>query len=251
MSGGVDGAAGAGPEPRFGAVVAADLLALAGLHDRELTAERVVEIQAAGFPSSLGLRLISPAGLAALELTGLGVAELGHDEESLSRYAADYADIYLTHGLRASPYESVWLDEENLAMQAPMFETRAWYGRFGLSAPDWRTRADDHLVFQLHFVAHLMEAVEGGAGEAADFLDGHLLRWIGRFAGRVSGRCEVSFYAGLAALTAAYVEELRDLLAVALDRPRPSPEAVEKAAGQRASVEVEVPRYVPGSAPSW
>jgi TorA maturation chaperone TorD len=208
-----------------------------------------------GFPSSIALRLESPAGVAALELTGLGVADLRQDEDALARYAADYADIYLTHGLRASPCESVWLDQESLAMQAPMFETRAWYRRFGLVVPDWRMRADDHLVFQLQFVAHLMGSVEGAADEAARFLDQHLLRWVDRFAARVSARCATPFYAGLADLTAAYVEELRDLLAEALGMPRPAPEALEQPAGGQAnveaSVEVPAPRYVPGTGPSW
>ena len=46
---------------------------------------------------------------------------------------ADFAGIYLTHALRASPCESVWLDEENLMMQGPSFAVRDCYRRHGLS----------------------------------------------------------------------------------------------------------------------
>jgi TorA maturation chaperone TorD len=49
------------------------------------------------------------------------------------------------------------------------------------------------------------------------------LRWIEEFAERVADRCSTRFYAGLALLTAAYLDELRDLLARLLDQPRPAP----------------------------
>jgi hypothetical protein len=83
-------------------------------------------------------------------------------------------------------------------------------------------------------------------------LDEHLLRWVDDFALRVASRCETRLYAGLALLTAAYLEELRDLLAEILGVPRPSPEEVaERLRPDRpAPVEVEGP-YLPGVAPSW
>jgi hypothetical protein len=53
----------------------------------------------------------------------------------------------------ASPSESYWLDDDHLACQAPMFELRERYAGRGLGVPDWRKRPDDHLVFQLQFLA--------------------------------------------------------------------------------------------------
>ena len=53
------------------------------------------------------------------------VATIGLGDGERDELAADFAAIYLTHGLSASPYESVWLDEEGLAMQGPMFQTLA------------------------------------------------------------------------------------------------------------------------------
>ena len=94
----------------------------------------------------MGARAHRALGLLRAGLTDIP-SSLG--AESLDRLAADYADIYLTNGLRASPCESVWLDEDGLVMQGPMFDVRACYSRHGLAVPDWRRRSDDHLVHQL------------------------------------------------------------------------------------------------------
>jgi TorA maturation chaperone TorD len=59
--------------------------------------------------------------------------------------AADYAGIYLTHAMRAAPYESVWRDEDQLMMQAPTFAVREFYTRHGMVVQNWRHQPDDHL----------------------------------------------------------------------------------------------------------
>ena len=187
--GGGDGSDGA--VRLFRVAAADDLRLLAALHDRELDSARLMALWQECYEDFLGLRLVGEPGRRALALLREGLTDIPASlgAESLDRLAADYADIYLTHGLRASPYESVWLDEESLVMQAPMFDVRAWYGRHGLVVPDWRERNDDHLVHQLQFLAHLLAPDEGeGAdlAEVARFLDDHLLLWIDRFAERVA-----------------------------------------------------------------
>jgi len=83
-------------------------------------------------------------------------------------------------------------------------------------------------------------------------MDEHLLRWIGEFARRIGQRCSTRFYAGLALLTAAYLDELRDLLAELTDDPRPTPEEIEERMKPKLSMPVAGPEsFVPGAAPSW
>jgi TorA maturation chaperone TorD len=243
----------------FRAAAADDLRLLAALHDRELDAERLMALWQDGYEDFLGLRLVGEPARRALGLLREGLTDIpaGLDAESLDRLAADYANIYLTHGLRASPYESVWFDEEGLVMQAAMFDLRAWYGRHGLAVADWRERSDDHLVHQLQFLAHLLAPDEGeGAdlSEVARFLDEHLLLWIDRFAERVARRCETRFYAGLALLTAAWLDELREILADLAQVPRLTAEEIEVRQRPRAVMAVAVPppsAFVPGSGPVW
>src|SRR6516165_8169299 len=219
----------------LGTAVREDLCALATLHDREIDAATLVELKRRDFPVNFGLRLRSEEGRRAAELMYEAVAGLPEilDASVLDELAVDFADIYLTFVLRAAPTESPWLDPDHLERQEPMFAVRAYYRRHGLKVLDWSKRSDDHLVPQLLFLAHLFMSPDMAAlREAACFLDEHLRRWIGRFAARVAQRCGTPFYAGLALLTAAYIEEIRDLLSSLLRDPAPSRAVLEALANQ-------------------
>lgn len=237
----------------FCAGVALDLMTLAQLHDRELQTDAVQALQKESFPQSLALRLQSDRGVELVAMISAAVTSMPVGQADLDELAADFASIYLNHGYGASPYESVWLDEDGLAMQQPMFDVRESYARQGLSAPDWRKRADDHLVFQLQFIATMLEAEDGiGLPDVACFLDEHTLRWIPDFATRVGQRAATPFYAGLAMLTATYLDELRDVIALVLDEPRPTAEEIERRTRRVSETPLPMPNgYVPGTAPSW
>ena len=238
---------------QFRAAVALDLDILALLHNAELDDATIARLAEAGFPGELGLQLESPAAGAALDLTRRAFAALEQPlgQSARDELAADYAAIYLTYGYQASPCESVWLDQENLGMQAPMFQVRAFYRLFDRAAENWRMRPDDHLCLELQFLAALLRDTHPEAlPEAARFLDEHLLRWLPLFARRVTSRCATPLYAGAASLTEAYCEELRDLLAGVLGQPRPSSEEVESRMKPRTS-HLPTLAYLPGSAPGW
>lgn len=238
----------------FRAAAAQDLTDLAALHDREVDAAALDRLRATAEQGLLRLRLVNEDSRAALFLLDEALAGLPAviDGALIDALAADYADIYLTYGLRAAPNESVWLDEDNLAMQAPMFEVRALYQRHGLQVPDWRRRADDHLVHELQFLAHLLDPESGDTlGEAAAFLDEHLLLWAPDFAARVAQRCATPFYAGLAAITAAYLDELRELLEQILGQPRTPREEIEERRRRAKEPDPAPAAFVPGSAPTW
>lgn len=236
----------------FRQAVADDLAILARLHHQELDDDGIAELRRLGFPATLGLLLESYEGQGAqLALEqALEVFPEPLPDDWRDELAADYAAIYLTYAYRASPCESVWLDQENLGMQAPMFEVRAFYRLFHRVAADWRQRPDDHLVLELQFLSALFREDHPQAlAEAARFLDTHLMRWLPRFAQRVSARCNTAFYAAAARLTAAYCDELRDLLVHILGQARPSPEAVEAAMTPRP--EAAPINFMPGLAPTW
>lgn len=219
--------------------VAADLRLLADLHAIELTRERFRELQEIDFPGTQAF----PAELS---------------DALMDELASDFADIYLNGKFHSSPQESVWLDDEELVCQQPMFEVREWYARHELAAPNWRRMADDHLVNELLFVAYLLDKASTEDDkqvlmELAQFMDEHLLRWLLPFGQRVSQRCATAFYATLALETAAYCEHIRDLLADILEVPRESHEAIEERLQSRkfAASTAQPMHYYPGSAPSW
>ena len=239
------------------AAVAADLELLAALHDCEPTREWLEAARTCALQEQLGLVLESETGRAALAALDAAVAELPPEigPETLDALAAEYANIYFRYLYRAAPTKSVWLDEDSLERQAPMFAVKDWYRRHNLTSQDWAKRPDDHLVVELRFLSYLFANARTpeDLAEAAQFLDEHLLRWAWNFARRVAAESPSPYFAAAVLLTDAYLEELRDQLAAAADLPRRVPEPA--ASGNPKEPELtcadEVRPYVPGTAPGW
>jgi TorA maturation chaperone TorD len=204
---------------------AEDLRALAWLHACERSPQTLAALYANGFPATLTLVTRHDPWLRCMDAALKALAGAPCDDEeqasipasSEDDLAADFAAIYLTHALRASPHESVWRDEDHLMLQQPSFAVRAFYRRHGLQAADWRQRADDHLVTELEFTALLLE--RGELKEAARFLNTHLMTWLPSFATRVAQRAATPFYAALAGITLTACENCAALLPAATVLP--------------------------------
>lgn len=241
------------------ASVSRDFELLARLNDREPTAELIHGLRSVPSRDWFGVRLRSDCAVSACSLLDDALDAMPHpvDEAKLNELAADHAAIYLIHSYRAPPTESPWLDKDQLERQEPMFELAQWYRRYGLAAVNRQLRSDDHMVLQLQFLSHLFATpdldMQASAQEAARFLDQHLLRWIGSFATRVASRCETPYYCGVATLTHAYLEEVRDILADRYALARPQPDEVPDQLRQASSPndDEDAAPYVPGIAPSW
>ena len=237
----------------FRARVAEDLMLLAKLHDSEPDKALIEELNKLEFPQSLTLLPETGPANEAMLLMKQTLLEIKTSEQQsvMDDLAADYAAIYLTHSFSASPEESVWLDEDSLMCQDSMFQVRSWFETYGLGIENWRVRPDDHLVYQLQFIATLLildnesESIE----KAAAFMDEHLLRWLGNFAERVLERCDTTYFASIAAITATYCEELRDTLAKMINKPRPTREEIDiRMRPNQGQQEVEV-SFMPGMGP--
>lgn len=225
------------------------LALLVRLLDREADAELIAglrRIDAPGFFSALmpvGQGQDAADGLA----TALGLLPDPVDQETLDRMAADFADCFLTHGYRISPSASVWMTIESLERQQPMFDVRDWYAHYGISVPDWRKRADDHLVHLLQFVQTLAEMTDPVAAmDAAHFMDRHVLPWVPEYGRIMAVRCATPFMQAVGALLATYPDALRDLLEAVTGIARdiaPLP--------QEAKQDPDEAVYIPGAAPSW
>lgn len=240
------------------AALAEDAATLALLQDRELTPSILADLRQVGFPVNLGLVPDGEACLAAFELMRMAVLSSppANDAGALDELAADFAGIYLTGAFGASPCESYWLSDDHLVCQDAMFDLRAIYAGHGLAAPDWRRRPDDHLVFQLQFLARRLEAASSDDDwrALAEFMDFHLLRWLPDFSRRVAERCATMFYAALVLLTDAWLEQVRTLITDQLGEPRPSREEIALRLGSQREAEPEpVPvAFVPGGLrPGW
>lgn len=254
---------GAPPSPadvmRAGAALADDLMLLARLADREVDADVIEALRSAPVAAWFSLKLDGVEFDEAASLFAQAFAEMPEpvDTGALDELAAEFAAIYLTHHYRASPNESVWRDDEGLERQQAMFAVRAWYQRHGVSAPDWRRRADDHLVHELEFLASLIRdaGTTGALDAAARFLREHPLVWVRAFARTVVMRCRLSFYAGVGLLTAIYLDHLAQVLGETLGCDMtPAPiEGQVGAPSQGATLTCADPASIPvqGAGPGW
>ena len=233
------------------------LAPLIRLHDAEPDAALVDALRQGGYADLAGALLEGREDAAAATafarvLDGL-VPPLA--EAVLDEMAADYADAYLNHGFRAAPSGSVWMTEDHLERQEPMFQVRGFYDHYGLSVPDWRKRADDHLVPELQFVAHLLRlGTPEALADAEAFLDQHLLPWLPDFCLRIAGSARHPFLAAAAVLTRALLLALRDDLAGVTGRPvhilRHAWATEADRAEAQARAEEDRP-FVPGATESW
>lgn len=236
-----------------------DLLGLiVRLHDREADLPLLEGLRAADLAEPLGALLARSSDPGAAEALGQALAGLAaHPGIGVfDGLACDFADIYLTHGLRIAPSGSVWLTEEHLERQQPMFDVRAWYEHYGIAVPDWRLRADDHVVHELQFVQHLLALGDADAlADAALFMDRHLLPWVPDFCRAIEARARTAFHRAAARLSRAVLEVLRQWLEA---RTGIASEVVDHAfareqdrARKAAEVKQVARPFVPGLAESW
>ena len=227
------------------AAAADDLAVLARLHDSEPDMEMLQSLAAAPAGDWFALQVKGDGMEQGLRLLDDGLSDLSPN--CVDALWVDYADLYLTFGKRVAPNESYWLTDDHIERQGPMFEVRNWYAHYGLTAPDWRKRADDHLVHELEFVSTLLRDAGGTAvRDAGRFLDQHLLLWSKDFLGGVAQRANTAFYSGLALVTEAVLLSVRALLEGVTGEPRQERIAVNA----EEVTETERP-FMPGVEPSW
>jgi TorA maturation chaperone TorD len=146
--------------------------------------------------------------------------------EQLEVLTLDYTRLFV--GLDrtlAAPYESVFLSEDHLLFEKQTLAVRAVYEQYDLQVPEKNQIPDDHLSYELQFVAalcdQLVRAWQGREHRAmtllqtdlCQFLDTHLLQWLPAFCDRVALYGETGFYRGMALMTKATAADLRQDLA--------------------------------------
>lgn len=269
------------------AALADDLDGLARLHDREVDETLIAALVSVGFPDNFALlpddeardamraafgqlcqgdsfrsrqedSLRSPPRVSFQLQKNSGNAAFANGVSCADALAADYAGIYLTGACGASPYESVWLSDEHLTCQLPMFELRALYEQAGLAVDDWRKRYDDHFVLQFQYLAHQLRDETVPLARLGRFLDEHLAYWFDDFTRAVVQRADTDFYRSLAVFTANWLARLRELIEDVSGELRTPREVMTERIKRKmalASGELAPIKFIPGggpaSGPSW
>jgi len=148
-------------------------------------------------------------------------------EERLPELRRDYTRLFIGPGIKAAPWESVYLSRDNLVFEAQTLAVRDFYNRFGLQAPNLRREPDDHLGLELAFMLHLctlaLDALDADdqrrfewlLGAQRTFLRVHLLRWAPRCLGLVIEHAATDYYRGAAHLALGTLQATAKALGVA------------------------------------
>lgn len=144
--------------------------------------------------------------------------------------AVDYARIFLSAGIyegkTAVPFESVYTSNDGLMMQDSRDDVVQVYAMNGLMIPPDLHVPEDHLSFELEFMAHVSERIVEGmrVGSSVlellqiqrDFIDSHLLNWIPQLQDRVDTYAKLPFYPAILSITQSYLVEHRAVIEEAL-----------------------------------
>jgi len=141
------------------------------------------------------------------------------DKKMIEELAADYASLFLGIGNHpAHPYESVYLSREKIAMREPWCEVMNIYCQEGLAKKDSVKEPEDHIAYELEFMAHIcqkvVEQVERSDNKEVtrllktqkDFLENHLLLWLPTFCDDVvNGSRKLEFYKLIAVILERFI----------------------------------------------
>lgn len=146
-------------------------------------------------------------------------------EDARTEAAADFAACLLGMSVNpVHPYESVYTSDLRLLMQEAYGDVRRFYSSQGFGVDEDIALPDDHVAFELEFMAHLCER-EANALESCDaavlgaciqaqqsFLKDHVLTWVPQLCVDLKRRARTGLYQGLAQATTLFLEEEADAL---------------------------------------
>ena len=128
--------------------------------------------------------------------------------DSLTR---DYADLFIgPDRLKAAPWASVYLTEEQTTFGEPTLAVRDFYQQYGMQIETGENEPDDHIGLMFAFIAWLSEqglmAADNRPLEPVycilrSFLSEHLLTWAHRLCDVTAEHAATDFYRGLAKVT--------------------------------------------------
>lgn len=200
---------------------------LARLYLEEPCEGFIEELRGIRFPASTGSDFVDKGyHLIATYLSRVGSA-------AQSELAADYCRTFIGNGTdsyaAAYPVESVHVGRKRLLMQAARDEVLAVYRAYGLQKSGYLKDGEDHIAYELEFMQFLADRCaavlrEGDEKQAEsliqaqlNFLDDHLLNWVGKLTKQMRHFAQTDFYQGASYLTFGYLKESRAALAEILD----------------------------------
>lgn len=157
----------------------------------------------------------------ALALINQSVADAR--ENKISPLAQDYAALFVgPDKLKAAPWGSVYLTEEQTTCGESTLAIKAFYREFGVEIDTGENEPEDHIGLIFAFLAHLTdqalnttekkEEVQPWLCATGAFLTDHVLTWAPRFLNTMKENAETEFYQGISLLAEDTLEQLAKMV---------------------------------------
>lgn len=144
-----------------------------------------------------------------------------YSEHSLDECYSDHMNLFIGPGKSlAPPWESTYaVNGEGLLFQKETLEVRKWYRAFGLQIDNLYHEPDDHIAYELEFVATLagqaaeaLRTVDTSKGNQLiqaqkEFLETHLLIWAFEWCELMIQKAQTDFYRGIAYLVKGFLSQ--------------------------------------------
>ncbi len=167
-----------------------------------------------------------PDVIAGLALLATLAKEYQRDTNGIiSDLKVDYTRLFdHTDRIPVAPWESVYLNKDNLLFQEETLEVRSWYYSYGLEITNKYKEPDDHIGLELAFLAHLASLSlstfnEGDESKFEEmlsaqrrFLSAHPLRWIPTWCNLVEKHAHTDFYRGVALILRGALIKIAEIL---------------------------------------
>ncbi|MEZ9653093.1 molecular chaperone [Vibrio splendidus] len=129
----------------------------------------------------------------------------------------DFAELFIgPNQLKAAPWASVYLNEEQTTFGEQTLAIRSFYSQFGIEIDTGEREPDDHIGLIFSFLAHLC-SLTADAMEQDDkstvcpitrFLEEHVLTWAPRMLQLMKANASSDFYRGIAMIAEGTLHQL-------------------------------------------
>ena len=144
------------------------------------------------------------------------------DQVLIGSLSRDYAALFIgPDKLKAAPWGSVYLSEEQTTCGESTLATKAFYREFGIEIDTGENEPEDHIGLIFAFLAHLTDQALEDASREKDvqpwlcvtraFLTDHVLTWAPRFFEIMRENSDTDFYQGISLLAEGSLEQLAAL----------------------------------------
>ena len=145
------------------------------------------------------------------------------DQPLVDSLSQDYAELFIgPNKLKAAPWGSVYLSEEQTTCGESTLAIKAFYREFGVEIDTGENEPEDHIGLIFAFLAHLTGQALDVSGKEAElqpwlcatkaFLTDHVLPWAPRFLEIMAENAATDFYQGISLLAESSLEQLAELV---------------------------------------